>query len=242
VKWLREIDELVIKAQKDKRIHEKLITDNEFFIIKVASRTAKKFITKSDDEWSVALNAFNESVNSYNSDKGSFYSLAELVINRRMIDYLRKESRKSGEISVDSNVFQSNSHNDEEREIINTEVIKKLSVVNRETSAKVEIEEVTEKLGLYGFSFYDLTKVSPKSEKTKISCAKAVAYVIENPIVHNELIESKKLPIKIIEKNIKVPRKVLERHRKYIIAAVVIMSGNYPHLAEYMRFIRKELK
>ncbi|MDS0528232.1 RNA polymerase sigma-I factor [Clostridium sp. SHJSY1] len=238
---MREIDELVIKAQKDKNIHEKLINENEFFIIKIASRVVNKYITKSDDEWSIALNAFNETIKSYDLNKGSFYSFAEIVIKRRMIDYLRKESKHKGEISVDSYVFQSNSKDNEETEALNKEVIKKISEVNTETTAKMEIEEVTEKLNLYGFSFYDLIKVSPKSEKTKNACARAVAYILKNSIVNNELIESKKLPIKIIEKNIKVPRKVLERHRKYIIAAVVIMSGDYPHLAEYMHFIREEL-
>jgi len=31
-----------------------------------------------------------------------------------------------------------------------------------------------------------------------------------------------------------VPRKVLERHRKYIIAAVVILTGDYPGLTDYL--------
>lgn len=238
---MREIDEMVIKAKKDKTIHEKLIVENEFFIIKVASKITNKYITKSDDEWSIALNAFNETVKSYELNKGSFYSLAELVIKRRLIDNIRKESRRKSEISVDSYVFQSNPQENEEAEGVNKEVLKKLSKVTTESSVKLEIEEVTEKLNLYGFSFYDLTKVSPKSEKTKIACAKAVAYILKNSIVYNELTYSKKLPIKIIEKNINVPQKVLERHRKYIIAAVVIMYGDYPHLAEYMRFIREEL-
>lgn len=239
---MREIDEMVIKAKKDKMIHEKLIVENEFFIIKVASKITNKYITKSDDEWSIALNAFNETVKSYELNKGSFYSLAELVIKRRLIDNIRKESRRKSEISVDSYVFQSNPQENEEAEGVNKEVLKKLSKVTTESSVKLEIEDVTEKLNLYGFSFYDLTKVSPKSEKTKVACAKAVAYILKNSIVYNELTYSKKLPIKIIEKNINVPQKVLERHRKYIIAAVVIMYGDYPHLAEYMRFIREELK
>ncbi len=38
---LREIDELVIKAQKDERIHEELIAENEFFIIALASKVVK---------------------------------------------------------------------------------------------------------------------------------------------------------------------------------------------------------
>jgi RNA polymerase sigma factor len=44
----------------------------------------------------------------------------------------------------------------------------------------------------------------------------------------------------MIEKNTHVPRKILERHRKYIIAAIEILSGEYPYLADYLRYIREE--
>jgi len=48
---------------------------------------------------------------------------------------------------------------------------------------------------------------------------------------------TKQLPIKIISENAKVPRKILERHRKYIITAAEILSGDYPKLAEYLSHI-----
>ena len=38
-----------------------------------------------------------------------------------------------------------------------------------------------------------------------------------------------------------VHKKILERHRKYIIAAAEILNGEYPLLAEYMNYIRKAL-
>ena len=235
---MREIDEIVIKAQKDKDLYEKLILENEFFIIRTTSKTINKYINKSDDEWSVALNAFNEAVNSYNMDKGSFYSFAELVIKRRIIDYLRKESRRSSEILVDSYEFQGNDM--EDNIIIKKEVITKISHSPND-DIKLEIEGASEEFKAYGFSFYDLIEVSPKAEKTKAACKKVVVYILENEILHKELIENKKLPLKIIEKNLKVPRKILERHRKYIIAAVVVISGDYPNLAGYMSFIREEM-
>jgi len=55
-----------------------------------------------------------------------------------------------------------------------------------------------------------------------------------------EFYKTLQLPLKIIEKNTNLPRKILENHRKYIIAAVVILSGEYPLVAEYISFIRKD--
>jgi len=105
---------------------------------------------------------------------------------------------------------------------------------------KLEIEEANKVFSAYGFSFFDLSECSPRANKTKKACAKAVSYILDNPVLIRELQSSKQLPLKIIENNSKVPRKILERHRKYIIAAIEILSGEYPYLAEYMRYIREE--
>jgi RNA polymerase sigma factor len=34
-----------------------------------------------------------------------------------------------------------------------------------------------------------------------------------------------------------LPRKILERHRKYIIAAAEILTNDYPYLIEYVSYI-----
>ncbi|MEG1027821.1 MAG: RNA polymerase subunit sigma, partial [Oscillospiraceae bacterium] len=77
-----------------------------------------------------------------------------------------------------------------------------------------------------------------KSEKTKSRCAKAIKFLLNDTFLIKRMRKTHTLPIKNIEINSDVPRKVLERHRKYIIAAVEIISGDYPCLAEYLRYIQ----
>jgi len=237
---LRDIDEKVVLAAKDKDKLNELIKEYESFIIKIASKATGKYITRSTDEWSVSLSAFSQAVSDYSFEKGSFLSFAELVIKRRLIDYIRIESRHNVETPVNPHIFGSESDEDENDTAIKREVISKVSG-SEDNSLKYEIEAANAQFSVYGFSFFDLTECSPKASKTKSACAKAVVYILNTPIIFEQLRSSKMLPIKIIEKNAKVPRKILEHHRKYIIAAVEIMSGNYPYLAEYMRFIREEL-
>lgn len=88
----------------------------------------------------------------------------------------------------------------------------------------------------------DLTDCSPKAAKTKAQCAEACAYILRNPMLLDKLRETKQFPIKIVEENCKITRKTLERHRKYLIAAIEILSGDYPYLGEYLRFIREVKK
>lgn len=238
---MREIDEKVMYVSKDKKLIDDFIKENEFFILRQTSKIMGKYISKDDDEWSVALLAFSEAVSDYSFSKGSFFSFAELVMRRRLIDYIRKKSKYDCEISIDPQMFYSEPIEDNQKNTyIKSEVLKNITDTP-DNSLKDEIEAVTVLLSKYGFSFYDLINCSPKTEKTKIACAKVACYIIKNTVLLHEIRTSKTLPLKIIEKNIKVPRKTLERHRKYIIAAVEIITGDYPHLAEYMHFIRKEL-
>ncbi len=238
---LRELDYLAIEASGDPASLNQLIEQCELYIIKTVSTVTHRYISKSDDEWSIALIAFVQAVRSYDLEKGSFLSFAKLVMKRRLVDYIRSQSKHSLEICVDPISFDID-HEDNE-----TEVSLQLAIadkVSHEDQSPIQLEIITinEVFLNYGFTFFDLTRCSPHAKKTKKSCAMAVAYVLNNSLITNELKRSKQLPLKIIEKNTKVPRKILERHRKYIIAAIEILSGEYPSLAEYLQFIREEMK
>lgn len=237
---MSELDLLAIDAKNDIDTMNKLISQYENFILRCASSAVRSYISKSDDEWSIALSAFTEAISNYSAGKGSFLNFAELVIRRRMIDFMRSRSRYAPEISVNPSLFNTDAQ-DEEEYSMQSEIAKKVSVVE-DNSIKIEITLISEIFSDYGFAFMDLAECSPKSRKTKKSCAKAVAYLIKNPILISEIKIKKQLPLNIIEKNTKIPRKLLERHRKYIIAAVEIMTGDFPNLAGYLGYIDEELK
>lgn len=236
---MREIDKKAMEVKENKKHLEEFLKEYEFFILKTAYKATGKYITKSDDQWSVSLSAFNEAVNAYSYEKGSFLSFSEIVIKRRLYDYIKKQSRHFCEVSVNPYVFESDG--EEEEIMLMQEVMEKVAV-KEENEAKLEIEAVSGILKEYGFSFFDLADVSPKAKKTKLVCAKAIVYIIKNSILLNEMRRLKLLPLKTIENNLKLPRKLLERHRKYIIAGAEIMSGDYPVLQEYLKFVREEMK
>lgn len=238
---MREIDIMAEKAKSNEIVMNDLVSKYENFILKCAASVSGNYISKNDDEWSIALAAFLEAIRSYSMDKGSFINFAELVMRRRTIDYIRSKSKFAPEISISPNIFESDSNEDEDSISLKIEVTEKISE-QIDNSLKLEIELANDVFSSYGFTFYDLTDCSPKAKKTKQSCAEAIVYILKHPILVSNLKVSKLLPIKIIEQNAKIPRKVLERHRKYIIAAVEIISGDYPYLSEYMRFIREEFE
>ena len=109
-------------------------------------------------------------------------------------------------------------------------------------AAREEIAAAQEILKPYGFSFFDLAESSPKAEKTKAACCSAVIALLKDEELLDKMRKNKALPMKELEKASGVARKILDRHRRYIIAAAEILSGEYPVLAEYLGYIRKALK
>lgn len=237
---MKNLDFLIIESRKNSELLERLIKQNESYIIKCASEVTHKYVTKSDDEWSIALMAFVESTKGYDLSKGRFLSFSKLVITRRLIDYLRTQNKLTREIVVNPIVFDTETTENEYEQAIHLELVKNNSQRDVD-SIRLEISTVNKIFLDYGFSFFELTSCSPHAKKTRAACAKAVNFILFNPLILNELRITKHLPIKLIQKNTNVPQKLLDRHRKYIIAAVEILSGEYPLLAEYLQFIREEI-
>lgn len=232
------IDEKAILAAHDDVLFSQFAKEQTYFIINCAYRATHRFISQSDDEWSISLIAFSNAVKSYDQEKGGFLPYAELLIKRSLVDYYRTTKKFDAEYFVSPEIFEFNSKDEEAEVSMKLEIAQKLST-SMENSLGDEIESVNAEFKSFGFSFYDLAQCSPKSQKTKNACKQAVLYVLEHPIVREEINQSKQLPIKLIQKNTNLPRKILENHRRYIIAAIKILSGEYPLLAEYLSFIRK---
>lgn len=244
-----ELLDRVLAAQTDEAELSRLIEEHKKFILANAYKAAGHFVTESDDEWSVALIAFHEAVRTFDAEKGDFRAFAALVIKRRVLDHLKSERRHAGEIPVAPETMDGDVQDDTADTAMGLQIRQREAELSEEKSSdapgqnaiKDEIEALSEALSPYGISFFDLPDCSPKAEKTKSACAKAVAALLSDHDLLTKLRQSKNLPMKEITQITGIPRKILERHRKYIIAAVEILNGEYPLLAEYMSFIRKAL-
>ncbi len=236
----KKTEQLVFEAKENQAKFAELVEQNTDFILKTAGNTCRHYVDTSSDEWSIALSAFYEAVMAYAHNKGNFYLFAQLVIKRRLTDYIRKQYRSKPELSVPPEVFSGNAEEDDTLgQAIQAEVLQQ-TTFEPQNNIALEIEAIGGVLKEYGFGFMDLTECSPKVGKTKRSCAAVIRAMLEREDLIKHLREVKTLPIKILEKEYGLPRKILERHRKYIIAAIEILSGDYPYLAEYLKFISEE--
>ena len=234
------MNELAVMAKSDPRARDSFIRDQEQAILKMASNALGHFITRSDDEWSVALYAFSKAIDTYETDKGSFYTYAGTLIRRDLIDEYRRGRKFAPEVSTAPYVLEGNAEPEEDPDHV-------LQAVARESmqqddggrSLQEEILEANREFGGLGFSFFDLTACSPKQDRTRDACAVVIRWILKDPELVAGIRKTGQLPAAKIRSGTGASEKLLEKYRKYILAAVLILSGDYPGLQEYLKYIRK---
>lgn len=217
---LSEIDKVAVKSAQDEELLSEFVGYYESFILKVASKTVMKPVSKNDDEWVIALASFVEAVKNYDYEKGHFFAFAEPIIHKNLMDYYRTERKPIEDIQL---------------EWVDDEII----VLCNDCDLKQEIESLTKTLDSYDFSFMDLADYSPETVKMKIACTKAVMFLMKNPELIKETQTLKKLPVSTISQNTDVSEKTLESYSKYIIVSVEVLLGKYPLFAQYLNLIEE---
>ena len=110
--------------------------------------------------------------------------------------------------------------------------------VNLEATRQ-EIEELSAVMAEFGVSFSDVADHSPKQERTMEACVSAICYAAENRELLDELLRTKKLPMARLVRGSKAERKTLERHRKYILAMLLIQTNGYEIIRGHLRHVLK---
>lgn len=235
----RSLEDTVLKIQEgDLTLLNETIEAYKPFIAKTVSSVCKRFIHESDDEFSIGLIAFHEAIQKYSPDRGSsLISFSEVMIKRRVIDYIRKHS-KNQTISFD--IVKQNQDEDSpsltiENEISIDDYQKKIETDSR----RQEIIQFQLLLKEFDLSFQDLVEQSPKHADARKNAMIIANILVENQELQNYLLEKKRLPVKQLEDLVDVSRKTIERNRKYIMAISLILINDYLYLKDYIKGVLK---
>lgn len=231
-----QILSLVYAAKEDLRAADDLIRAYVPFIRSEASRHLSRPCTEQDDEFSIAMIAFHEAISRYERGRGAFLNYASIIIKSRLTDHRRREARHTGHLSLDEE------HGDEGGTLGDT-VADKTDHIEESVNlaaTKKEIEELAAVMADFGISFSDVTENSPKRERTLEACRRAVSYGAETPGLLDELLRTRKLPMAQLVQGSGAERKTLERHRKYILAMLLIRTNGYEIIRGHLRHIISE--
>ncbi len=221
------LEDKVILAKTDKVLRGDIIFEYKNYILSCAAKSIGKHVSEMDDAHSIAMIAFNEAISKYDPSKGSFLNFTKIVIRNRMVDYQRKELVHANTIPF-SHLTQVDKDGNE----------KELQIEAQKTTdydVEFELEALKSELSKYNISIFDLPKVTPKSKKTKSSCFAVIKYIVDNPVMKNEVLIKGLIPVKNISDFLGINRKVIENHRKYILTAVIILAGDYEIISDYIK-------
>jgi RNA polymerase sigma factor len=222
----KELAALVKAAKTDKHTLNTLLHNYMPFIKKCVAGVFIKGQSK-EDNFTDAMLAFAQSVQTYNPEQGAFIQYAATVIRNRLIDNIRKElSTQKRFISLNTGV--------DEKEMVweNAVSLQAYDREEEERNMRLEIEDVNSEFAQWGFSWETLLKKCPKQERSRRVSLRIAKTVLRDHALLDYTLRTRQLPVSRLAAGF--PRKALEKYRQYIAALIIISQGDYPYLYSFV--------
>lgn len=229
---VESLDERAIAAAKNEREKELLIEEFQPYLHGQVHRMTGSDPRYHDELFSYALLAFNEAIGSYKAVKGHFFAFADNVVHRRLIDGMRHIYRsKRDTVSL-------NDYDEQGEEIQNKNIIKasitQYQASQEQASIAMEIEQFNNELENWDITLDMLVKQSPKHKALRKTYHQAVFAAAADPEVMQTIHLKRYFPVKKISELTGIPQKKLERGRIYILASIIIRTGDFEYLSDYI--------
>lgn len=212
-----ELDQRVVSLQKStSQEKEDFIKEFTPFILSTASQRIGRYVEVENDEaYSVALQSFYKAILSFQEEKGHFLPFAKLLIDRDLLNHLKKE--KPLEPSVDEIPFS-----DSQEELLDHLLLKE------------EIEVFVKDLERFGLQLEDLVELVPKHRDTKEKARQLAFVLAEDEDLMNMIFRKYTLPMTRISLKYQISRKVLYGSREYILSILVVLKNNLTLLYKWI--------
>ena len=212
-------------AKADRQDLNGLISEYMPFIKKCTSSVFFRGQARRDN-LTEAMLGFIQSVKTYDEQKGAFIPYAQMVIRGRLINAAKKEAAVLKPL-FSTAVKETQSWEYENAEQQHTEL-------EARKDAQAEIAEINGKFAHLGFTWQDLLKNCPKQSRSRKSCHDIARKLLQDKPLLEEMLETGKLPIKRLCALTGYSEKIPEKYRRYILAIILIMKGDYPYIRSFL--------
>jgi len=226
---LESLIERIEKAKSENAELERLITDYMPFIKKTVNDVGNIGM-EYDDRLSLAMLTFMNCVKQYDVEKGNFIAFASICIHNRIIDESRKQLRYSGKIQPlfpsDADAISGTAEDKGSITAYNLE--------REHESLSDEILIFSGQLKEYGIIFQELPRICPKQDRARKQCITLGRSVAGNNEMLDVLLRFRRLSQSAIAKQFGLSEKTIEKHRKYIITIVILLTGDNPCIRAFL--------
>lgn len=213
----------------DEKIHvdnlEQLIKQHIAFIIRTVSNLTGRYVSiENDDEFSIALCAFAESVERYDKGRGSFLSFAGLVIESRVKTFLEQKNKIKNEISLEELISAGHDIPDPCSEH-----------QNEWDDLPQEISLFSKELELFGLTFESLADDAPKHKDTRNTAIKAAEKASENTLIVDRAYQKRRLPVREVALLNNLTEKIVKRSKWFILSVMIIFVKRFTNLIYWIK-------
>ena len=230
------IIEKVERAKNDNNEMDFLISEYLPFIRKTAGEAVYAGM-EYDDRLSVAMLTFMNCVRQYSVERGNFITYAAVCIRNRLIDESRKQTGYSGKsVQIDRPLLTGDGDVTIKNSIVETDraSIEAYSREREREDLSDEIDAFSKHLIEFGISFDDLSRLCPRRQKARNQCVSLARYILKNNEIRVKLFAFRRLAQSEIAHEFNISEKTVEKHRKYIVALVILLSGDYPFIRAFL--------
>lgn len=236
------LDDRAVAAAQSKEAAGMLIEEFKPYLYTITRRYANAGQGVEFDEFNAdAMLAFYEAINSYEKGKGHFLPFAGQIIRRRMIDRLREMYRTKRldavTLSFDHAVNDSDSSGEmtaDSGRLLYTASTERYERDEQQWMLKEEIAQFNRELEQWEITLEQLVEQSPKHAAIREECRVIINRLCIEPPVLETLFVKRYFPVKSVAQLTKTSPKKLKRFRNYIIAALIVKTGGYQYIAEYI--------
>lgn len=217
----------ILAIKEDEYLRNGFIEKYKPFLAKYASQVCHRYLQYGEsDELSIALIAFNESIDRFDGSS-SFFEFSKKVVKSRLYDYMNSKSYRESHqiISFEDDTGQY---------YLNRQSMDSYHIESRQDYLKEEIEQLQKVLKYYQITIVDVYESRPKHLISRQHIHHIISCMLKHPQLISKIIDTGQLPMKSILEICKTTRKRIEPYRKYIVAVIVIYEGQFELLQEYL--------
>ncbi len=216
-----DLEERISISQQHRNHPERnrLLVDYTPFIVKTISQITGKYITvENSPEYSIGLEAFNESIDRYQADKGAFLSFASLVIKSRLNDWSRKDRYYSLHQPLPDTF----------------DVAEDKRNLDEQVAIQDEISRYIDALKDFEITLDALLDNAPRHEAVRQENIRLSRNIAQDPPITKKLYTTKKLPMTEIALRFQTTKRKLQLFRIYIIALIILFKQRFEHILSFI--------
>jgi RNA polymerase sigma factor len=208
-------DHSIIEAKQNMAIRNQVILEKTPFVIYMVSQTMGRYVeTENDIEYLVGLEALNEAIDRYDIQKGAFESFAGIVIKNRVLDELRKSTKRGKFTSIRDDLEE--------------------AAAEETLDLKIELNEFSALLKRYHLDFDSMASKSPTHKDTRIRALTCASKISKVDAIATAIQSALKLPITLVVKHKIETRRFLYAHQHYILFASLAFIYHFTQITAWI--------